>query len=69
MAKKTMTLNLTDTEMEVLEALCKQKQMSKTLIMRQALRLYQRVEESLDAGGKLFIEDESTKEKSEIMML
>ena len=69
MAKKTMTLNLTDAEMEVLEVLCEQKQMSKTLLMRQALRLYQRVDERLEAGGKLFIEDESTKEKSEIMML
>lgn len=69
MAKKTMTLNLTDAEMEVLETLCEQKQMSKTLLMRQALRLYQRVEERLEAGGKLFIEDELTKEKSEIMML
>ncbi len=69
MAKKTMTLNLTDTEMGVLETLCEQKQMSKTLLLRQALRLYQRVEERIEAGGKLFIEDESTKEKSEIMML
>ncbi|MFK5948174.1 MAG: hypothetical protein QM500_05330 [Methylococcales bacterium] len=69
MAKKTMTLNLTDAEMEVLEVLCEQKQMSKTLLMRQALRLYQRVDERLEAGGKLFIEDESTKEKSEIMIL
>jgi len=69
MAKKTMTLNLTDAEMAVLETLSKQKQMSKTLLLRQALRLYQRVEERLEAGGKLFIEDESTKEKSEIMML
>lgn len=69
MAKKTMTLNLTNAEMEVLEALCEQKQMSKTLLLRQALRLYQKVEERLESGGKLFIEDEATKEKSEIMML
>ncbi len=64
-----MTLNLTDAEMRVLDTLSEQKQMSKTLLLRQALRLYQRVEERLEAGGKLFIEDESTKEKSEIMML
>lgn len=69
MAKKTMTLNLTDKEMAVLESLCEQKQMTKTLLLRQALRLYQKVEERLEAGGKLFIEDEKTKEKSEIMML
>lgn len=69
MAKKTMTLNLTDKEMAVLESLCEQKQMTKTLLLRQALRLYQKVDERLEAGGKLFIEDEKTNEKSEIMML
>lgn len=69
MARKTMTLNLTDKEMAVLEVLCEKKDLSKTLLMRQALRLYQRVEERLEEGGKLFFENESTKEKSEIMML
>lgn len=64
-----MTLNLTDTEMSVLEALSEKKDLNKTLVIRQALRLYQRVEERLDKGGKLFIEDELTREKSEIMML
>lgn len=69
MSKKTMTLNLTDAEMSVLEALSEKKDLNKTLVIRQALRLYQRVEERLDKGGKLFIEDELTREKSEIMML
>lgn len=69
MAKKTMTLNLTDAEMVVLEELSEKKDLNKTLIMRQALRLYQTVEERLEKGGKLFIEDESTREKAEIMML
>jgi len=69
MARKTMTLNLTDAEMAVLEELCGKKDLSKTVLMRQALRLYQRVEERLEKGGKLFFEDEATREKSEIMML
>lgn len=69
MARKTMTLNLTDAEMNVLEALCEKKDLSKTVLMRQALRLYQRVEERLDTGGKLFFEDDAKREKSEIMML
>jgi hypothetical protein len=69
MSKKTMTLNLTDAEMEVLEGLCGKKDLSKTVLMRQALRLYQRVEERLEEGGKLFFENESSREKSEIMML
>lgn len=67
--KRTMTLNLKASEMAVLEGLCDKKDLSKTALVRQALRLYQLVEERLDKGGKLFIEDETTKEKAEIMML
>lgn len=69
MSKKTMTLNLTEAEMTVLEELCDKKDLSKTVLLRQALRLYQRVEERLEKGGKLFFEDEASKEKAEIMML
>lgn len=67
--KRTMTLNLTDAEMGVLEDLCEKKDLSKTAVIRQALRLYQAVETRLDRGAKLFFEDEQTKEKSEVMML
>ena len=69
MSKKTMTLNLTETEMAVLVELCDKKDLSKTVLLRQALRLYQRVEERLEKGDKLFFEDEASKEKAEIMML
>lgn len=69
MSKKTMTLNLTEAEMAVLEDLCEKKDLSKTVLLRQALRLYQRVEERLEKGDKLFFEDEVSKEKAEIMML
>lgn len=69
MSKKTMTLNLTEAEMAVLEELCEKKDLSKTVLLRQALRLYQRVEERLEKGDKLFFEGEASKEKAEIMML
>jgi hypothetical protein len=68
-AKKTMTLNLTDAEMGVLEELCEKKDLSKTAVLRQALRLYQAVETRVDRGAKLFFENEQTKEKAEVMML
>jgi hypothetical protein len=68
-SKKTMTLNLTEAEMSVLEALCIKKDVSKTAVLRQALRLYQLIESRLENGGKLFFEDEKTKEKAEVMML
>ena len=55
--KRTMTLNLSDAEMRALEALCEQKDLSKTAVIRQALRLYQLVDTRLASGGKLFFED------------
>ncbi|MBB6338076.1 MULTISPECIES: hypothetical protein [Xanthomonas] len=64
-----MTLNLTDAEMAVLEDLCEKKDLSKTSVLRQALRLYQVVETRLDKGDKLFFEDEKTKDKAEVVML
>ena len=69
MSRKTVTLNLTEAEMAVLEELCDKKELSKTVLLRQALRLYQRVEERLERGDRLFFEDEASKEKAEIMML
>ena len=68
-AKRTMTLNLTDAEMRALVELCEKKDLSKTAVLRQALRLYQLIENRVDKGDKLFFEDEKTKEKAEVMML
>ena len=67
--KKTMTLNLTEAEMGVLEALSARKDLSKTVLLRQALRMYQLVEARLERGDRLFFEDQETKEKAEVMML
>lgn len=69
MGKRTMTLNLTDREMAVLDELCARKGLNKTALMRQALRLYQAVDVRLDRGEKLLFENDATKEKSELMML
>ena len=67
--KKTMTLNLTEAEMDVLEALSEKRNLSKTALLRQALRMYQVIQGRLNNGDKLFFEDEKTKEKAEVMML
>jgi Ribbon-helix-helix protein, copG family len=67
--KRTMTLNLTDAEMRVLEALSAQKDLSKTAVIRQALRLYQLVDNRLASGEKLFFEDEAKRQKAELMMI
>lgn len=66
--KRTMTLNLTDQEMRVLEELSSRKDLSKTAVLRQALRLYQLVDQRLADGGRLFVED-SKKAIAELIVL
>ena len=68
-SKRTMTLNLTDAEMDALETLATQKDLNKTAVIRQALRLYQLVDQRTREGKKLFIEDEANKMKSELMLI
>jgi hypothetical protein len=67
--KKTMTVNLTGAEMKALEDLSERKEISKTAVLRQALRVYQMLEERLARGEKLYLEQALTKEKAELMML
>ena len=67
--KRTMTLNLSEAEMKVLEELSEKREMSKTALLRQALHLYQIVDVRLESGNKLIFENEKTKQKAEIMML
>lgn len=66
--KKTMTLNLTESEMHALEELCLKKDLSKTAVLRQALRLYQAIDLRSDRGDKLYFEDDD-KLKSEVVIL
>ena len=68
-AKKTMTLNLTEAEMRVLEELAKKKDLTKTAVVRQAIRLYQMIEARVSAGEKLIFEDEKAQKKAELMVL
>jgi predicted transcriptional regulator len=67
--KRTMTLNLTDEEMTALDALSHRYDMSKTAIIRKALRMYQLIDARLQKGEKLFMEDEVEKKKSELLVL
>ena len=64
-----MTLNLTLREMAVLEQLADKKDLSKTGVMRLALRLLQAVDAKTQMGHKLMFEDEKTKEKAELVMI
>lgn len=67
--KKTMTLNLTPAEMAALEQLALKKDLTKTAVVRQALRLYQTVDIRLEEGEKLFFEGPNEEKKVEVMVL
>ena len=64
-----MTLNLTEQEMRVVEELAQKKDLSKTGVMKLALRLLQTVDARLEPGKKLLVEDELTNEKSELVIV
>ena len=68
-AKRTLTLNLSDQEMKVLELLATKKDITKTGVLKLALRLLQTIDAKIDFGKKLLVEDEITKEKSELIIL
>ena len=66
--KRQMTLNLSEAEMKLLEDLAEQRQLTKTAVIRMALKLFQLVDERMAEGGKLFIEAEG-KQKTELALL
>ena len=68
MTKKTMTLNLTEKEMLVIEKLAQEKDLSKTALIRQAIRMYQIIDARIANGEKLFVED-NEKQKTELMVM
>ena len=67
--RKTMTLNLTTGEWDMLDELAKDQGMSKMAVMRTALRLYQRVSNDVKAGSKFYLEKEDTKERTELYVI
>ena len=67
--KKTMTLNLTPDEMKALEALSEKKELSKTAVLKLALRLYQMIDIRFENGQKLYFEDDEKKEKAELVLI
>ena len=69
MDRKQMTLQLSDREMNVLQELAEARGLSKTALLRQALRLYQSITDRLRTGEKLFLENPDTKEKAELVVL
>ncbi len=69
MEKRQMTLILNDKEMTVLDDLAGRRGLTKTALLKQALRLYQSVTDRIDGGEKVFFEHPASKEKTELMVI
>jgi predicted transcriptional regulator len=67
--KRTMTLNLTDAEMTALEELAAKKELTKTAVIRHALRFYQMLVLRTEAGERLVFEDDKARKKAEVLVL
>lgn len=66
--KTLISLNLSDSEFSLLTDLSERKEMSKSAVLRQALRMMGTIEQRIGLGEKLYFESVD-KEKSEILLL
>lgn len=69
MSKKTLiSLNLSDAELDLLSELSNRKEMSKSAVLRQALRMMSMIEQRIERGEKFYFES-LDREKSEMVLL
>jgi predicted transcriptional regulator len=67
--KKTMTLNLSEEEMNSLDQLALRNDMTKTAVIKKAIRIYLILETRLQRGEHIFVEDELHQGKVELLLV
>ncbi len=67
--KKTMTLNLSEDEMNALDQLAGRNDMTKTAVIKKAIRIYLILEARMQRGEHIFVEDETHKVKVELLLV
>jgi predicted transcriptional regulator len=67
--KRTMTLNLSEEEMKSLEELALRNDMSKTAVIKKAIRIYLILEKRMQRGEHIFVEDELHQMKAELLLV
>lgn len=69
MNKKTLiSINLSQAELDLLAELSEKKEMSKSAVLRQALRMMALIEQRISQGEKFYLES-ADKEKSEVLLV
>ena len=69
MKRRTISVSLNERELEALSELSDRTGMSKSALIRQAIRLYQSVSIRIDAGEKMYFEKPGSREKLEVVVL
>lgn len=67
--RNALTLNLTEKESAVLEELAKRKGLTKTAVLRQALRLYQMIDVRMERGERIVLQDDLRKASTDLIVL
>jgi predicted transcriptional regulator len=67
--KRTMTLNLSEEEMKSLEELAFRSDMSKTAVIKKAIRIYLVLEKRMQKGEHIYVEDELHQMKAELLLV
>lgn len=67
--RRPMTLNLSDSDSAILDDLARRKGISRTAVLRRALRLYQMVDARVESGDKILLENSGSRERQELMFL
>ena len=53
---KTMTINLTDNEFEIIENICAKKGITKTELVRQSIKMYEQLSDRIE-GGRIMLDN------------
>jgi predicted transcriptional regulator len=67
--KRTMTLNLSEEEMNSLDQLALRNDMSKTAVIKKAIRIYLVLEKRMQRGEHIYVEDEHHQVKAELLLV
>jgi predicted transcriptional regulator len=67
--KRTMTLNLSEEEMSALDQLATRNDMSKTALIRKAIRIYLILETRMQKGEHIYVEDALHQGKAELLLV
>jgi predicted transcriptional regulator len=67
--KRTMTLNLSEEEMNSLDQLALRNDMTKTAVIKKAIRIYLVLETRMDRGEHIFVEDDLHNVKVELLLV